>query len=249
MKIKMRFAVITAMIATATPGLAKELPGYPYEVLDKREAYECLDGPQLRVTGTGSKSKSAILYQLCIDKLFRGDAQNILRQSFAILVERLVSPRVAACLNPATSERIKEGSPSDLVVKALGAANLGDETFISMNVFISALEPSKEAPTTYEVYAEGYPNYFNNPSYSATGKAWRKHLSLAARKDLVASNTLPYGSDVSFWASMLGIGFLKNMGGEENVANLPGTLLYELAKCVRWAGAVPVAQQTTRKGK
>jgi len=226
-------AVLTISVALS----AAELPGYPYDVLSKKDSqYQCTEATQY------PKEAGGILYELCVDKSFSPMADNIARQAFEELVQRLLSEKTYQCFKRAPTAGLNLALKSHpeflarwvtpaLSARALAGVAPGSEAFSAAGmVFISALSAGESW------LAEGYWNYFDNKLFAAQGRPWRRHISLAASLQHLGSPTVPFGNDVRVWTALLGTAYFKNMGLEETPLSMVDNPLHFFTECLLQTG-------------
>lgn len=236
----MAILIYLLMITISTvASLADELPGYPPDVLSKASLYECIEGND--ITFKNAKGvPEALLYSVCVDKGFDILARNLIRQSMEKFLSKFTDSNTYSCLK---RNKVLYGGGSaqgfkdfleTYVIPSVGASVTGRT--ISY-VFISAMEHSEK---TSEFMAEGYPNLFFNPAYSATMNKLQRHLSIGVRKDLVGSFKFTFGNDSDFWAAIFAVPVLRNLGilTTDDVATRQ--LQISATACFRWGSQIPV---------
>jgi len=234
--------LILELIFITHAGFAKEMKGYPFNVEKRKDEFRCLATKEDYAVGTnsiGGQEKQALLYEVCIDPQFSEGAENILRQSFHRFVKEIFQPAVLHCARPSTIKMTEEVFLRDVIIEPLRIRSFDKDVFTAGRIFISPLQEDDS-----NLYAFGYPRFYDNPQMETGPDHWRKHISIAVREDLIAANSFGLGNDIEFWSSMIAISFLSNMGILEDFQTSTELSFPDaLARCILWEGKIPAAFQ------
>ncbi len=237
--------VLCALSLADVPVGVKEIAGYPYSIDPKDTKYVCNEGAvEWFSVGTSVRT---IKHNICISDKFSPFAQTILRKGWSIFLSNLTEKEIYECLSNNTRPSDKGLKPlkswedfiSFFVDRPLSPEPSDPKdlkTLHTRSAYISGIDLQDGAP---EVYGTGYLNFFDNPEFLASGEGWRRYISIGVRTDLVGIQNPSVFSDPSFWAGIIAYGYARNLGLTEDLANLPGSPLYEFTRCLYFQGKIP----------